>query len=71
MKRIFTLVLCAVLLCAAIPASASAATDINFVTAGTSGTFYAISVEVAKLWNERTLRGCVRWRRPPAAVSTT
>ena len=46
MKKIFALVLCAVLLCAAIPASASAATDINFVTAGTSGTFYAISVEV-------------------------
>ena len=52
MKKLFALMLCAVMLCAAIPASASAATDINFVTAGTSGTFYAISVEVAKLWNE-------------------
>ena len=52
MKKLFALMLCAVILCAAIPASANAATDINFVTAGTSGTFYAISVEVAKLWNE-------------------
>ena len=53
MKKLFALVLCAVMLCAVLPsASAFAATDINFVTAGTAGTFYAISVEVAKLWNE-------------------
>ena len=53
MKKLFALVLCAVMLCALLPsASAFAATDINFVTAGTAGTFYAISVEVAKLWNE-------------------
>ena len=53
MKKLFALMLCMVVLCAVLPsASASAATDINFVTAGTSGTFYAISVEVAKLWNE-------------------
>ena len=52
MKKLFALVLCAVMLCALLPSSAFAATDINFVTAGTAGTFYAISVEVAKLWNE-------------------
>ena len=51
MKKLLALLLCAVLLCAAAP-SAFATTDINFVTAGTSGTFYAISVEVVKLWNE-------------------
>ena len=45
--------MCAVFLAAVIPtASAATAIDINFVTAGTSGTFYAISVEVARLWSE-------------------
>lgn len=53
MKKLFALMLCMAVLGAVLPsASASADTDINFVTAGTSGTFYAISVEVAKLWNE-------------------
>ncbi len=53
MKKMFALILCTVILCAAFPgASAYADTNINFVTAGTAGTFYAISVEVAKLWNE-------------------
>ena len=51
MKKRFALFLSLVLLFTAVPAYASAA-DINFVTAGTSGTFYAISVEVTKLWNE-------------------
>ena len=53
MKNCFAMILCVILLLAAVPAApAGAETEINFVTAGTSGTFYAISVEVAKLWNE-------------------
>ena len=53
MKKSLALILCAIVLCAAVPTeSVAAGTDINFVTAGTSGTFYAISVEVARLWNE-------------------
>ena len=51
MKKMIALFLCVVLLAAAFPAAAMAA-EINFVTAGTAGTFYAISVEVAKLWND-------------------
>ncbi len=51
MKKMIALFLCVVLLAAAFPATAMAA-EINFVTAGTAGTFYAISVEVAKLWND-------------------
>ena len=51
MKKMIALFLCTVLLAAAFPAAAMAA-EINFVTAGTAGTFYAISVEVAKLWND-------------------
>lgn len=50
MKKLLALLLCAVMLCAASPIAAAA--DINFVTAGTAGTFYAISVEVVRLWNE-------------------
>ena len=51
MKKWIALILSIVVLTAAFPAAALAA-DINFVTAGTSGTFYAISVEVVKLWND-------------------
>lgn len=51
MKKQLVLILCAVMLFTALSASASAA-DVNFVTAGTAGTFYAISVKVAELWNE-------------------
>ena len=51
MKKWIALILSIVVLTAAFPAAALAA-DINFVTAGTSGTFYAISVEVVELWND-------------------
>ncbi len=53
MRRFLSLYLylCAALLFLSLPASAHAAENINFVTAGTSGTFYAISVELARLWN--------------------
>lgn len=49
MRRIAVLILAACLLCATMPAVAQ---DVNFVTAGTQGTFYAISVTLAQLWNE-------------------
>ena len=52
MKKLAALFLCLVIFAAAVPAASAQAADINFVTAGTSGTFYAISVEVTKLWNE-------------------
>ena len=49
MKKLFTSVFCAVmLLCAA----NALAVNINFVTAGTSSTFYPISATIVSLWNE-------------------
>ena len=49
MKKLMALALCAaMLLCAA----GAMAADINFVTAGTSSTFYPISATVVNLWNE-------------------
>lgn len=51
MRKQLALILCTVMLFTVLSASAGAA-DINFVTAGTSGTFYAISVKVAQLWND-------------------
>lgn len=50
MKRIAAFLLC-LLLSASMTASLAA--NVNFVTAGTQGTFYAISVAVAALWNEQ------------------
>ena len=52
MKKTFALVLCMVIVFSALFTVSASAAEINFVTAGTSGTFYAISVEVAKLWND-------------------
>ncbi len=49
MKKTAAFLLIAVLLCAALPAMAR---DVNFVTAGTQGTFYAISVTLSRLWND-------------------
>ena len=49
MKKGLAALLCLLLLAGLTSASAA---DINFVTAGTQGTFYAVSVAVAKLWNE-------------------
>lgn len=48
MKKFLTAALCAALLLAA---SSALAVDINFVTAGTSSTFYPISATVVELWN--------------------
>lgn len=50
MKKRIALLLISVMIGAAVTAGAE---NINFVTAGTSGTFYAISVAVAKLWNDQ------------------
>ncbi len=49
MKKCMICLIAFVLTLAALPALAQ---DINFVTAGTQGTFYAISVTLAGLWNE-------------------
>ncbi|MBQ2832989.1 MAG: C4-dicarboxylate ABC transporter substrate-binding protein, partial [Clostridia bacterium] len=49
MKKILASALCLVLL---LSASCAFAADINFVTAGTSSTFYPISATVVGLWNE-------------------
>ncbi len=48
MKKFLTAALCVALLLAA---SSALAVDINFVTAGTSSTFYPISATVVELWN--------------------
>ena len=52
MKKTIALILSMILVFSALSAVSASAAEINFVTAGTSGTFYAISVEVAKLWND-------------------
>ncbi len=52
MKKGIALLLCMVMLFVALPGASALAAEINFVTAGTAGTFYAISVEVVKLWND-------------------
>jgi len=49
MKKILASALCLVLL---LSASCAFAANINFVTAGTSSTFYPISATVVGLWNE-------------------
>lgn len=49
MKKILAFALCAALL---LGASSALAVDINFVTAGTSGTFYPISATICQLWND-------------------
>ena len=49
MKKLMIPALCAAMLLAA---SCAMAADINFVTAGTSSTFYPISATVVSLWNE-------------------
>lgn len=49
MKKILAAALCAALL---LGASSAMAADINFVTAGTSSTFYPISATVCQLWND-------------------
>ena len=49
MKKLFALALCAAMLLAA---SSALAVNVDFVTAGTGGAFYAISVTVADLWNQ-------------------
>ena len=49
MKKLLALALCAAML---LVASSALAVDVDFVTAGTSGAFYAISVTVVDLWNQ-------------------
>ncbi|MDO5299298.1 MAG: TAXI family TRAP transporter solute-binding subunit [Clostridia bacterium] len=49
MKKILALALCAA---AVLCATSALAADINFVTAGTSSTFYPISATVCQLWND-------------------
>ena len=49
MKKRLTTALCAMILCA----SCAQAANVNFVTAGTSSTFYPISATVVSLWNEQ------------------
>lgn len=49
MKKGFALIVCAALLACA---SVAMAADINFVTAGTSSTFYPISATICQLWND-------------------
>lgn len=49
MRKIAVFLLTICFLCVTL---AVAAQEINFVTAGTQGTFYAISVTLARLWNE-------------------
>ena len=49
MKKNLALLLCVCLAALWVPALA---VDVNFVTAGTAGTFYAVSVAVTQLWNE-------------------
>lgn len=49
MKKILATALCLALL---LGASGAMAADINFVTAGTSSTFYPISATVCQLWND-------------------
>lgn len=49
MKKILAAALCAALL---LGASSAMAADINFVTAGTSSTFYPISATICQLWND-------------------
>ncbi|MDO5379024.1 MAG: TAXI family TRAP transporter solute-binding subunit [Clostridia bacterium] len=49
MKKILAAALCATLL---LGASSAMAADINFVTAGTSSTFYPISATICQLWND-------------------
>jgi len=50
MKKCITLALCVCLLCLCAGAQA---VSINFVTAGTSSTFYPISATLVKLWNDQ------------------
>ena len=59
MKKWLAAALCTA---AAMSASSALAANINFVTAGTSSTFYPISA---------TSRACARPPRPPAVALTT
>ena len=49
MKRMLAAALCTATV---MGASSALAADINFVTAGTSSTFYPISATVCQLWND-------------------
>ena len=49
MKKVLAAALCAATV---MGASGALAADINFVTAGTSSTFYPISATVCQLWND-------------------
>ena len=49
MKKVLAAALCAATV---MSASGALAADINFVTAGTSSTFYPISATVCQLWND-------------------
>lgn len=49
MKKILAAALCAAML---LSVSCALAADINFVTAGTSSTFYPISATIVQLWND-------------------